>query len=223
MLRINRKNFWQGSDSNPEPTAWETCPKPTAVIYFWIKRVGSFALKKRKTTLLNEKIFLHITYAAKNKNQQTWIRPCRTKTSGLWQRKTRWILVQSSLITFRGTFWLFRLRCNQRNIQSFSNRLLQMVGRRLKRWWKHSVRYIWRYVSVDISKKPSSVLLEKRSTEMGENYHQVQWLANCAFQKSNTWREIYKKSTGEPSTNVKKLIEKSWGIPLLGFELDYPN
>ena len=35
MLGINRKKFWQGSDSNPEPDAWEPCcPKPSAVIYF---------------------------------------------------------------------------------------------------------------------------------------------------------------------------------------------
>ena len=49
MLGISRKKFWQGSDSNPEPTAWEPCcPKPTAVIYFWIKRVGNFGLKKKE-------------------------------------------------------------------------------------------------------------------------------------------------------------------------------
>ena len=42
-------NFWQGSDSNPQPTAWEhCCPKLTAVIYFWIKRVGNFGLKKKE-------------------------------------------------------------------------------------------------------------------------------------------------------------------------------
>ena len=35
-------------------------------MYFWIKRFGSFALKK--TTLLNELFFLHIKYAAKNNN-----------------------------------------------------------------------------------------------------------------------------------------------------------
>ena len=49
MLEINRKNIWHGSDSNPEPIAWEPCcPKPTAVIYFWIKRVGNFGLKKKE-------------------------------------------------------------------------------------------------------------------------------------------------------------------------------
>ena len=49
MLGINRKNIWHDRDSNPKPTAWERCcPNPTAVIYFWIKRVGSFALKKKK-------------------------------------------------------------------------------------------------------------------------------------------------------------------------------
>ena len=49
ILGINRKNIWQGSDSNPEPTAWEPCcPKPTAVICFWIKRVGNFGLKKKE-------------------------------------------------------------------------------------------------------------------------------------------------------------------------------
>ena len=49
MLGINLNNFWLGSDSYPKPTAWERCcPNPTAVIYFWIKRVGSFALKKKE-------------------------------------------------------------------------------------------------------------------------------------------------------------------------------
>ena len=49
MLGINRKNFWQGNDTNPEPTAWEPCcPKPTAVICFWIKRAGNFSLKKKE-------------------------------------------------------------------------------------------------------------------------------------------------------------------------------
>ena len=49
MLGIYRKNFWQGSDSNPEPTAWEPCcPKTTAVIHFWIKRVGNFGQIKKK-------------------------------------------------------------------------------------------------------------------------------------------------------------------------------
>ena len=48
---LGLKIFWQGSDSNPEPTAWEPCClKPTAVIYFWIKRVGNFALKKNDPT-----------------------------------------------------------------------------------------------------------------------------------------------------------------------------
>ena len=72
MSGINRKKFWQGSDSNPEPSAWEPCwPKPTAVIYFWIKRVANFGqTKKSKTTLLNEKIFLFITYTAKNKKEK---------------------------------------------------------------------------------------------------------------------------------------------------------
>ena len=46
MLVLNRKIFWPGSDSNPEPTAWEPCfPKLTAVNYFWIKRVGNFGKK----------------------------------------------------------------------------------------------------------------------------------------------------------------------------------
>ena len=80
MLGINRKNFWQGSDSNPEPTAWEPfCPKPTVVIYLWIKRVGNFGLKKkRKTTPLNELFFLYITYTAKNNKQSASI------ASALW-------------------------------------------------------------------------------------------------------------------------------------------
>ena len=51
MLGTNRKNIWHDSDSNPEPTVWESCyPKPTAVIYFRIKRVGNFGLKKNDPT-----------------------------------------------------------------------------------------------------------------------------------------------------------------------------
>ena len=54
MLAINHKNYWQGRDSNPEPTAWEPCcPKPAAVNYFWIKSWQFWSDKKRKTTLLN--------------------------------------------------------------------------------------------------------------------------------------------------------------------------
>ena len=49
MLKINRKNIWHDSDSNPEPTAWEPCcPAPTTVIYFWIIGVGNFGLKKKE-------------------------------------------------------------------------------------------------------------------------------------------------------------------------------
>ena len=45
----NRKNIWQDRDSNTVPTASEPCcPNPTAVIYFWIKRVGNFGLKKKE-------------------------------------------------------------------------------------------------------------------------------------------------------------------------------
>ena len=49
MLRINRKNIWHYRNSNPNPTAWELCcPNLTAVIYFWIKRVANFGLKKKE-------------------------------------------------------------------------------------------------------------------------------------------------------------------------------
>ena len=49
MLMVNRKNIWNARDSNPKPTAWERCcPNPPAVIYFWIKRVGSFTLQKKE-------------------------------------------------------------------------------------------------------------------------------------------------------------------------------
>ena len=49
MLRVNRKNIWHNGDSNPKPTASERCcPNLTAVTYFWRKRVGSFALKKKE-------------------------------------------------------------------------------------------------------------------------------------------------------------------------------
>ena len=45
----NRKNIWHDSDSNQGPTASEPCcPNPPAVIYFWIKRVGNFGLKKKE-------------------------------------------------------------------------------------------------------------------------------------------------------------------------------
>ena len=67
----NRKKNWHDRDSNPGPTSSEPCfPNPTAVIYFWIKRIGNFGLtKKRKTTPLNEWFFLHTAYAAKNKKK----------------------------------------------------------------------------------------------------------------------------------------------------------
>ena len=49
MLGINRKNIWHDSDSNPEPTAAEPCcPNSTAAIFFRIKRVGIFGLKKKE-------------------------------------------------------------------------------------------------------------------------------------------------------------------------------
>ena len=44
----NRTNIWHDRDSSPGPTASEPCPNPTAVIYFSIKRVGNFGLKKKK-------------------------------------------------------------------------------------------------------------------------------------------------------------------------------
>ena len=48
MIR-NRKNIWHDRDSNPGPTASEPCcPNPTAVIYFRIKKVGNFGLKKKE-------------------------------------------------------------------------------------------------------------------------------------------------------------------------------
>ena len=59
MLGIHFKNFWQGSNSNPESTASEPCrPKPTAVIYLWIKRVGNFGLKKKENDPTEWIIFL---------------------------------------------------------------------------------------------------------------------------------------------------------------------
>ena len=64
MLRINGKNIWHDRDSNPEPTPWERCcPNHTAVIYFWIKRVGSFGqIKKEKRPywMNNFSCILHI-------------------------------------------------------------------------------------------------------------------------------------------------------------------
>ena len=49
MLGINRKNIWHDRGSNPEPTIWKPCcPNTTAVIYFWIKRIGNFGLKKKE-------------------------------------------------------------------------------------------------------------------------------------------------------------------------------
>ena len=85
MFGINRKNIWHDRDSNPEPTACEPCcPNPTAFIYFWKKRVGNFGLKKKKTTLLNEYFFLHITYAAKNKKINEKVRISRCS---MWPRE----------------------------------------------------------------------------------------------------------------------------------------
>ena len=74
MLGINRKKIWQGSDSKPEPNPWEPCcPTPTAVIYFWIKRVGSFGqIKKKKNDPTEWIIFFCIySYTAKNNKKTT--------------------------------------------------------------------------------------------------------------------------------------------------------
>ena len=58
MLRISGKKCWQGSVSNSEPTAWEPCcPKPTAFICFWMKRVASLGLKKKKNDPTERIIF----------------------------------------------------------------------------------------------------------------------------------------------------------------------
>ena len=77
MLGINRKHFWQGSDSNPEPTAWEPCcPTPTAVIYFWIKRVGNFGLKKKEKRpywMNNFSCILHILRKIIRRSANSWI------------------------------------------------------------------------------------------------------------------------------------------------------
>ena len=71
MLGINRKNILHDKDLKPEPTAWEPCsPNPTAVIYFWIKRVGSFGLKK--TTLPNEYFFCILPMRRKMKEAGFW-------------------------------------------------------------------------------------------------------------------------------------------------------
>ena len=74
MMRIYRKKFWQGSESNPEPAASELCcPKPTAVICFSIKSVGIFGLKKKQDArlapakfLTNYKFFDQILLTVKN-------------------------------------------------------------------------------------------------------------------------------------------------------------
>ena len=91
MLGINRKYFLQGSDSNPEPTAWEPCcPTPTAVIYFWIKRVGNFGqIKKRTTTLLNEQFFSYISYTAKN-NKFVEVLQTFQHCGHLYVKQTHW-------------------------------------------------------------------------------------------------------------------------------------
>ena len=52
-LGINRKNIWHDRDSNPKPAAWEGCRSNSTVVFdFWIKRVGSFALKKKRKQIL---------------------------------------------------------------------------------------------------------------------------------------------------------------------------
>ena len=61
MLAINRKNNWHDRDSNPKLPAWERYwPNPTAVIYFWIKRVGNFGLKKKPYWMTNFSCILHM-------------------------------------------------------------------------------------------------------------------------------------------------------------------
>ena len=67
----NRKNVWHNTDSSPGPTASELCcPNPTNVNLFLNEKSWQFWTEKyKKTALLNEKFFLHIAYAAKNKNK----------------------------------------------------------------------------------------------------------------------------------------------------------
>ena len=79
MLRITRKNIWHDRDSNPKPTAWERCcPNPTAIIYFWIKRVGSFGLKKKEKGpywINNFSCILHILRKIIKRNK---LEPCKS-------------------------------------------------------------------------------------------------------------------------------------------------
>ena len=81
MLRINRKDVWHDRDSNPKPTAWERCcPNPTAVIYFWMKRVGNFGLKKNlKKRKTNEWIFFLVYYICSENNK--WAHLASSTTS----------------------------------------------------------------------------------------------------------------------------------------------
>ena len=64
---VGRKclSAWHGSDSSTKHTSWgPCCPKPAAVIFFWMKRVGNFGLRKKKNG--PTELLLHITCAAKN-------------------------------------------------------------------------------------------------------------------------------------------------------------
>ena len=64
----NRKNIWHARDSNPGPTASEPCcPNPTAIIYFWIKRVSNFGLKKKRPYWMNFSLILHMRRKIKSK------------------------------------------------------------------------------------------------------------------------------------------------------------
>ena len=48
MLGIISEKFFAGQWLEPHSFAWERCcPNTTAVIYFWMKRVGSFGQIKK--------------------------------------------------------------------------------------------------------------------------------------------------------------------------------
>ena len=74
------------------------------------KRVGGFGqIKKRKTTLLNEKFFLYITYTAKNNNElrrtaadEAFVRTSQTYRFAEHKLENR---ENSSMITFSDNFY----------------------------------------------------------------------------------------------------------------------
>ena len=120
MLRINRKNIWHDRDSNPKPTVWELCcPNPTAVICFWIKRVGSFGQIKKE-------IWPHCTLYWMN-NFSCIFHILRKITTNwiFWKRKIKKQLVKGAI----HSLWWFSICAAKPPILALLASIL------LSRWW----------------------------------------------------------------------------------------